>query len=328
MHRVTLKDIAQMAGVSTSTVSRALKNHPDISHTVKEKIKLIAENLNFVPNAAAIGLRNKSIKTIGLILPNIHSFFVPSMIEGITSVLNSMQFKLMILTSDEDYEKEVHNIASCIDSGVDGILISLTKNTCDLNHLDKAAELEIPIVLLDKSIHQNIFSEVVIDDYKAGKLCFEYLIDKQVKEILGFFGPLSLNITKERLEGFQDAASLHPKIKTYYYFCDSSLDAKDKCSESMLEFPNADAVFIMSDEVMVGVNAAMYKNKHEKNGCKMTRIAISEGYLPQFMDPPISYLKHDGYKLGTIAAQLLLDQIHTNPAKPEIKILDTTFYIY
>lgn len=325
MQRVTIKDIAQMAGVSTSTVSRALKDHPDISQAVKEKIKLLAENFNFVPNAAAVGLRNKSIKTIGLILPNIHSFFVPSMIEGITSILNTMQYKLMILTSDEDYEKEVQNVVSCVDGGVDGILISLTKNTDNLRHLDKVADLEIPTVLLDKSLHQKDFSEVIIDDYKAGKLCFEYLIKKNTRHILGFFGPMSLNITKERLAGFQDAASLHPEVKAHYYFCDSSLDAQQKCHIGFSTFPQADAVFIMSDEVMVGVNAAMYHREAANVVKDITRIAISEGYLPQFMFPPIAYLEHNGNTLGCIAAKLLLDQIHNPDKKPEKKILDTRF---
>lgn len=328
MGRITIKDIAKMAGVSISTVSRALKDHPDISIPVKDKIKLIAQNLNFVPNASAVGLRQKSIRTIGLILPSIHNFFVPSMIEGVSKALKSNHYKLMILTSDEDYEKEVQNIATCIDSNVDGILISLTKSTINLHHLQKPSELNIPIVLLDKSIHQEEYSEVMINDYLAGKMCFEYLQKQDAQYILGFFGPKTLNITLDRLNGFMEATTLYPDIFTQFYFCESSLDAKNTCVAALRDFPKTDAIFMMSDEVMVGINAAINDEEWKHINHKIKTIAISEGYLPQFMYPPITHLLHNGTALGQNAAELLLDQINSPNKKPIKKLLNISLQAF
>lgn len=328
MRKITIKDIAEMASVSKSTVSRALKNHPDISPMVKDKIKQLAESFHFVPNAAAVGLRQKSVKTIGLILPGIHHFFVPAVIEGISATLKSKQYKLMILISDDEYEKEVQNIITCIDSNVDGILISLTKMTSGLDHLDKLSDFQIPLVLLDKTIDQQKFSEVKIDDYQAGKECCTFLIKEGVREIIGFFGPESLQITKERMLGFKSVLNNAPEIRTHYYYCDSSGDAREKCLSALRLHGEADAVFAMSDEVLVGVNAALQSFRRDKHHLSLKTVAISEGYLPEFMFPPVSHLVHNGYELGQSAAQLLLDHITHPEKKPEKRFLLTNFSVY
>jgi LacI family transcriptional regulator len=129
MKRITIKDIAKMLNISTSTVSRALKNHPDISASVKQRVKEAADTFNYVPNDFAINFRKKSSKVIGLIIPEISMFFIPSIIKGISFVLHSEGYNFFVLSSEESLGMEEENLLTCINSRVDGILISLSRQT-------------------------------------------------------------------------------------------------------------------------------------------------------------------------------------------------------
>lgn len=329
MSRITIKDIGKMVGVSPSTVSRALHDHPDISKELKQKIKSVAEAFNFIPNSTAINLRNKKSMVIGLILPKLSMYFVPSLIDGISEVLNKKNYKLMVLTSDESIEKEIQNIKICCDSNVDGILISLTNKTNHLEHFSPAFNHGIPIVLIDKTIHQDQIDEVIIDDEAASKNCAEYLINKNCKNILGVFGDANMSITKDRLNGFKSALDKIQDIKYKIIFAENSEIANDK---SLLELTSStfDGIFMMSDEIMIGVNKTIYELEQSDNTIKsIKKIVISDGYLPQFMTSNISFLKHSGYELGKLAVAVLFDNFTSNQ-KSSLKrhYLNTTLCEY
>ncbi|MGE4513317.1 MAG: LacI family DNA-binding transcriptional regulator, partial [Chryseobacterium sp.] len=137
MKRVTIKDLAEMLNISVSTVSRALKDHPDISAAVKLKVKEAAETFNYIPNDFAINFRKKSSRVIGLIIPEMSMFFIPSIIKGISSILHRAGYHYFVLSSEESHSMEEENITTCINSRVDGVLISLTRHTKDISHLEK-----------------------------------------------------------------------------------------------------------------------------------------------------------------------------------------------
>ena len=141
-----------MLNINISTVSRALSNHPDISTAVKLRVKEAAELLNYRPNDFAVNFRKRSSKTIGLIIPQMSLFFIPAVIEGISKTLAKAGFKVFILSSEESLEKEKENMEICCNSNVEGILISVSKNTKNLDHLCVADQMKIPIVLFDKSL--------------------------------------------------------------------------------------------------------------------------------------------------------------------------------
>jgi LacI family transcriptional regulator len=146
LKRATIKDISKIAGVNPSTVSRALNNHPDISNELKKAIKQIAENLNYIPNKIASNFRNKSNKTLALIIPEINMFFFPSVINGISKVAKSNGYQLIVLQSNENEETEIENIKTCIDNRVSGIMISLSRNTESMMHINKSSKIKrLPI---------------------------------------------------------------------------------------------------------------------------------------------------------------------------------------
>lgn len=303
MKRTTIKDLAEMLQISTSTVSRALKDHPDISSAVKLKVREAAETFNYVPNDFAINFRKKSSKVIGLIVPAISMFFIPSIIKGISSVLNKEGYHFFILSSDDSYETEQENIQTCINSRVDGILISLTKETKDFKHFQKIDEMEIPVVIFDKIIPQDIYDSVVFDNEKNAELSAEKLIQQGCKKILAIFGDESLEITQTRKISFLKKINTSPEIQYKTIFCESPEIVKEQL-EIILEQESFDGFFAMSDETLTGLHSSLIKRNLNNTNIKV--MAISEGKLPKYLDESYEYEINDGYQMGIIAASRLL----------------------
>ncbi len=300
-----------MLNISTSTVSRALKDHPDISSSVKLKVKEAAETFNYVPNDFAISFRKNSSKVIGLIVPEISMFFLPSIINGISSILNKEGYRFFILSSNDSYETEKEHIETCINSRVDGILISLTKETKDGEHLKKLKEMEIPVIIFDKTVSQQSFQSVIFDNIKTSEQCAEKLIEQGCKSILAIFGDENLEITQSRLRSFQNKISQSPSIRLEIIFCKSADIVKQKL-ETLLDDHSFDGFFAMSDETLMGLHSSLIKRNLNNTNKKV--IAISEGTLPKYLDETYEYQINDGYKMGIFAATKLMEtikKIHT-----------------
>ncbi len=309
MKRTTIKDIATLAGVSISTVSRALKNHPDISLSLREKIQQIADELHYHPNLAAIQLRKQKSHIIGLIIPEVHMFFLPSVIKGISEVIQKSNYKLLVLQSNDDYEQEIENVRICYENGVDGLLLALGNQTVKLDHLEDMKKADIPVVLFDKVLNNNYFDEIIIDDVKATQVCVEYLISTGCRRIVGIFGNTNLMITSKRLEGFkeliQSKAALN--IAAECHFVTNTFEAYSYVSQVYATF-KPDGIFAMSDEILAGVIPALKKLKVAiPDECSV--ISISDGFLPKILDPEVTYLHHDGFNLGCMAAHHIIQKI-------------------
>lgn len=315
MRRTTIKDLAEMLNISTSTVSRALKDHPDISSSVKLRVKEAAETFNYVPNDFAINFRKNSSKVIGLIVPEITMFFVPSIINGISAVLNKEGYHFFILSSNDSYETEKQNIQTCINSRVDGILISLTKETKDCEHLKKLEEMEIPTIIFDKTVSQNIFESVVFDNEKKSESSAKKLIDHGCKNILAIFGDENLEITQSRLNAFENTIKKTSGIHLNIIFCKSADIVKEKL-DALLKDNSFDGFFAMSDETLIGLHSSLIKRNLNDSNKKV--VAISEGTLPKYLDETYEYQINDGYEMGTFAAKQLMNSIKSkklgNPA--------------
>jgi LacI family transcriptional regulator len=310
LKRATIKDIALKAGVNISTVSRALSDHPDVGADLRSKIKRLAEELNYHPNMMAVQLRKRKSNIIGLIIPETYMFFFPSVIKGISDVVQEFGYRLLVLQSGEKLEREIENVRICYENGVDGLLMTLTNKTKELHHLDELKEVDVPIVLLDKVLDDSGFDEVVIDDIKAAETCTEYLINTGCKHILGLFGNPNLMITSKRMEGFFNIIQAHEAqgVKGIAKFVDDTFSTW-RCVDEYFETEQPDGIFAMSDEIIAGVIASLKKMKVPiPEECAV--LGISDGYLPQILDPQVSYLHHDGYTLGKMAAQHLIKRIN------------------
>lgn len=295
-----------MLNISTSTVSRALKDHPDISSAVKLKVKEAAETFNYVPNDFAISFRKKSSKVIGLIVPEISMFFLPSIINGISSVFNKEGYRFFILSSNDSYETEKEHIETCINSRVDGVLISMTNETKDAEHLRKLKEMEIPVIIFDKTVPQDLFESVIFDNQKKAEQSAEKLINHGCRNILAIFGDENLEITQSRLAAFKERIQKSPEINLHIIFCKSTEGVKER-SDLLLNNFSFDGFFAMSDETLMGLHSSLIKKNLNNTNKKV--VVISEGTLPKYLDESYEYEINDGYEMGTFAAIKLMDTI-------------------
>ena len=312
MKRITIKDLADLLQISTSTVSRALSNHPDISDAVKKRVKEAAETFNYIPNDFAINFRKKSTKVIGLIIPKMSMFFIPSIIEGISAKFNKEGYQFFILSSEESLEIEKENLQTCANSRVDGVLISLTSKTQDFAHFKKLDDLGIPVVLFDKSLSEQKYDQVVFNNEKDAEECAKKLVHYQCKNILAIFGDKDLEITEKRKKSFENYLNNYSEINYKSIFCDSAEMVKEKL-EIILEYEKFDGIFAMSDETLAGLNYALKIRGLSAKPYKI--IAISEGIFPKYLNPHYEFIKNDGVKMGMMAASILLEKIKNSDYK-------------
>ena len=312
MKRITRKDLADLLQISTSTVSRALSNHPDISDAVKKRVKEAAETFNYIPNDFAINFRKKSTKVIGLIIPKMSMFFIPSIIEGISAKFNKEGYQFFILSSEESLEIEKENLQTCANSRVDGVLISLTSKTQDFAHFKKLDDLGIPVVLFDKSLSEQKYDQVVFNNEKDAEECAKKLVHYQCKNILAIFGDKDLEITEKRKKSFENYLNNYSEINYKSIFCDSAEMVKEKL-EIILEYEKFDGIFAMSDETLAGLNYALKIRGLSAKPYKI--IAISEGIFPKYLNPHYEFIKNDGIKMGMMASSILLEKIKNSDYK-------------
>ena len=217
--KATIHDIAEKLQVTASTVSRALNNNPRISDATKKKVLKAARELNYQPNNIASALRSGRSKLIGVVVPTANRNFFSSVIRGIEEIANSVNYKVVISQSYDDYEKEMQTIEALLNVQVDGIIASIGKTTENVDHFKKIIKKGIPLVLFDRVTNELDVSQVVIDDYYGAFQATEHLINEGCKRIVHFSNSQNINIYKERKRGYEDALLKHgisvdPELKS------------------------------------------------------------------------------------------------------------------
>ena len=321
MAKITIKDLAQQLGVNPSTISRALKDHPDISPALREQVKQLAETLHYRPNPLAVYLRRRKSNLVGLIVPNITMFFYPYLIEGIEHVLHQHGYSLLMLPSNESLEREIENIQICFDNDVAGLLIAFTRHTKNADHLELMEEAGTPVVMCDKVLETAPYDAVVLDDFTDAMQAARHLFETGCRRVAGIFGNINMRISQLRLNGFTEALKqyeLSPS-RDLIYFADNSEKAREAARSAMQLSKPPDGIFAMSDEVIVGALAGLLDlNVKIPEDCAM--IGMSDGMLPPFLKPKVSFIRHDGYEVGRAAAEQLCALIaHGTHLKPFYK---------
>jgi LacI family transcriptional regulator len=313
MENVTLKRISEVLGLSISTVSRALKNHPDISVATKKRVNELAEFLDYEPNINAINLRAKKNRVLGLIVPSVAGFFFDSFISAIEEESRKSGYALMILQSGNDVELENNNLKICRQNRISGLFACLSTKTTSMEFFDKFNEADIPLVFFDRVPDGKNYIKICIADEQAARLAGELLLQKNKKHILALFGNKILSITRTRETAFQKTMSGNKAVITYSEYCNTAADAK-KITHQYFTNPSVpDAVFCMSDEILSGVMKALNELKIEIPATTSV-ITLSDGFLPKLYTPEITYVETSGYKLGKLAFESMM---HCMDAKLE-----------
>lgn len=310
MSQVTIEDIAKLLGVSKSTVSRALKNHPDISKDTIEAVQDLAKKLNYVPNLMASSLRSGRSKLIGLVIPQISYFFFPSVIHAIEKAVKTKGYNLLIMNSEESFEREVENIEILKSNNVEGILVSVTRKTTSYGHFEKILEAKIPLVFFDRVVEELQVDKVLLDDFEGAYKAVNHLIEIGRKRIAIFIGSRNLLISKNRLLGYKKALFEHriTMDESLVFSCESPEEAELAMDQLINSDQLPDGIFSISDLTLSGIMKSAFKNKISIPE-KTAVIGFSEEPLSSMYNPTISRVKPMGFEMGQIATELLFDKI-------------------
>ena len=323
--QVTIKDIAKELNISCSTVSRALKDFPGISPSTKKAVVDLANKYNYRPNAIALSLRNQKTNTIGVVIPETVHFFFSTVISGIEDEAMSEGYNVMICQSNESYEREADCIDTLMGARVDGLLVSISRETSDLAHLQKVVNEGKPLVFFDRLVEGMNASSVIVDDYQGAYDASKHLIDQGCRNIVHLEGPDNLILSRKRKEGYISALEDHeiPIDEDLIIECrDGSKELAHKYFKHLLETGKAvDGVFASNDMAALGAVEAA-----KESGIKVPEdiaiVGFSNWQFSEILN--LSSVGQPGYEMGREAVKLIFQEINAEEeTKSQIRILDT-----
>jgi LacI family transcriptional regulator len=324
-NRVTLKDIARSVGLSLATVSRALADHPDISGETKARVRDVAQAMSYIPNYRARYLRAKHSRLIALIVPEMNMFFVPSMITGINHVVQQNDYSLIVFQSDNSIVQERRLAEYCTHLSADGVLLVLSSETTDLQHLEALHELDIPVVLLDKTIDTAKYTTITIDDEEAGREAAAYLMERGHRCVVGVFGDPRQRISAMRLKGFRRAHDERQLAlaETQVLRVTIMDELEAQLERAFAAHPALTAIFTMTDELLVHTHYILAR-RGTRIPEDVSLMSISDGQAPSFLHPNITHLRHSGVEVGERTAHILIGMIeHNSDAMMDVRIRTT-----
>lgn len=314
--KATIHDIAEKLKITASTVSRALNNNPRISEATKKKVLKAAKQLNYQPNHIASALRSGKSKLIGVIVPTANRNFFSSVIRGIEELANSLDYKIVISQSYDDFEKETQTVEALLNARVDGVIASIGKTTEDYQHFHKIIQKGIPLVLFDRVSNEIDVSQVVIDDYLGAYQTVEHLIKNGARRIVHFSSSQRINIYKERKRGYEEA------IKEQGLELDSNLirysnmqleDGRKITEELLEEGVEFDAIFSSSDYSIMGAMQVL-KEKGFKIPEQVKLAGFGNEPFTSFTEPTITTVDQKSIPMGKITAETFFELL--NNEKP------------
>ena len=309
--KVTIKTIAKELGVSTSTVSKALKDSHEISSETKERIQAYADYYNYKPNTLALQLRNQKTKLIGVILPKIVHHFFSTVISGIEEGANDKGYHIMVCFSNESYKKEVETLKLLSNGSVDGLIVSIASETLknkDFKHFEDLVSEEIPLILFDRVVDDINCDKVIVDDVGAGYKATKYLLQNNRKKIALITTPKHVTVGALRRQGYEKAL-IEEYIKT-----DANLIVEIDENESITKqietvfSQDIDSVFAVN-EIYAAKAMKIAKNKGLNVPNDVSVIGFTDGLISEYSSPSITTIAQHGFTMGRQAVELLIERI-------------------
>lgn len=326
---VSLKDLAREIGVSISTVSRALNNHPDISLEMTRKVQKLAAERNYTPNPLAMGLLKQATRMIGVIVPDLVTHFYSSIISGIEDVAEEKGYYILIASSNETLKKEIASVENLLKTRVEGLIVCLSQETKNYEHFDRLMKNNIPLVFFDRVCRADKVSTVIVDNVDAAKRITRHFYKNGFRRIAYIAGPGHLNISQERTQGYLSGLKscglmFHPELLEK---CNMSTSDATKATARLLDLPEPpDAIFGINDTV---VFAAMKEIK--RRGLRIPEDIGLVGFTDEFhstvVDPSLTSITHPTYEIGQQAARLFFKQIENQETEPEQVVLNTKLVV-
>lgn len=316
-NKTTLADIAKKLNVTTSTVSRALKDHPKISDATKKAVLDLVEKMNYQPNNIAAALQSGKSNIIGVIVPTSDRQFFASVIRGIEEVVRKKGYNLIICQSDEQTSKEEKIIDTLLRIQVDGIIASVSKETSHYSYFEKIIAQGVPLVLFDR-VGQHINTNIVVsNDYKGAYQAVSHLIDQGCQRIAHFTGLKHIKIYQDRLKGYLDALKQHQLIVDDDLIIESDLiddteiilETGRKMTQRLLTMDDPpDGIFSSSDFAALGA-IQLLKSRSVSIPEEVSIVGYSNDFSSSIIEPGLTSIDQHTKKMGNKAATLFLDQM-------------------
>lgn len=308
-----MQDIANALGVSVATVSRALNNSPRISQQQREKIQKYAREVHFYPNIIAESLRTsrkQPMKVIGVIVPQFEHFYFSSVLSGVGEAAMKSGYTIMVGESLDDYEREKTLCKQFFENKVCGIIVSQAKNTHQYDHFETLVNHGLPLVFYDRICTGLNCDRVVVDDYQGAFNAVQYLINTGCRRIAYYGSPMTMEISKNRYNGYRDAllkAGLKPDPR-FFRICDNRQDAELVTHEVLTLEETPDAFFAVNDDTAIGILYAAkrlgYRVPQDISICGFTN-----GQRAVACDPMLTTVEQKGITVGEEAIGILVAKV-------------------
>lgn len=330
-HQITITDIAKALNLSKSTVSRVLTNHPKVKPETRQLILDYATKVDYRKNHFATSLVAQKSNLIGIVVPEFMSSYFPKVIIGAQKKIRSEGYNLIIAQSNESYETEVSNAQVMMANQVDGLLVSVTKETMNFEHLIAFKRKGIPIVFFNRICEDMDVPKVVVDDYDGAFRAVEHLIQTGKKRIAHLAGPENLSISRRRLNGYHAALRKYniPVDEQLIISYDLTMEKVNIYVNHLLNLTNPpDALFAINDPTAIEAIQII-----KKRGLRIPEdiavVGFSNDQLSALIEPSLTTVSQPVTQIGETAAELLLQLINTdiNQWKPITKMLNTELII-
>lgn len=313
---LTIKDIAKALGLSTSTVSRALRDSYEISPETKKLVLEYAEKNNYHPNPIALSLKERRSRSIGVIVCEIANSFFSQTINGIESIAYNNGYNVIISQSRESFDREMINLQYLTSRSIDGLIISVSTETKDFSFLKELHERGMPIVFFDRIVDEIETHKVIVDNYKSAYDATAHLLKNGYRRIAAVSNAAYLSITKERLAGYRAALADHgiaineDLVKHCHHGGMILVEVEEAVNELLQAAEKPDAILTTSDKLTTGCFRIL-KSKGIHVPSEMGLVGFSNSDLTELLDPPLTIIKQPAFEMGEIATTLLLQLIES-----------------
>lgn len=331
---VTIKDIAKALGLSTSTVSRALRDSYEISPETKKLVLDYAQKINYHPNPIALSLKERRSRSIGVIVCEIANSFFSQVINGIESIAYNNGYNVIIAQSRESFERELINLQYLTSRSVDGLIISVSTETNDFTSFKQLHEKELPIVFFDRIVDDINTHKVIADNYKGAYAATVHLINNGYERIAILANAEVLSITKERLAGYKAALADNDieANESYIKYCRHGgmiFSEVEEAVGSLLDMKERpDAIFASADKLTTGCLRILKSKKIDvPNDIALTGFSNTD--LTELLQPSLTVIKQPAFEMGEVATKFLIQLIESKrPVTDfETKVLPTELFI-
>ncbi len=328
---ITLKDLAATLGVSVSTVSKALKDSPEISKDTINRVKEIAKELNYRPNTLALSLKNRKTKTIGVIIPDILNTFFARILYGIEQESTALGYNIITCLSNETFEKENNSLHLLANGSVDGFIMSVSEETQSLGevkHLKETINQDVPIVMFDRVANDVDCDKVIIDDFNAAFKATETLIKEGRKKIVLVNSLGELSVGKLRILGYKKALEKYESYTSdpiVIAVDDDQILLNDQLENIITDHKDMDGLLCIDNiSGVMAVNIAQRLGRNIPNDLSV--IGFSSNKISHLSHPPLSTVAQYAEEIGQESVKMLVERLESK-AKGNTKTVTINYSI-